>query len=106
MLHALNTYFCSMLEHLKQKWNVNGWRLLIIFITFALGGSACGWLGRNILKALAIENKVLWVTSYIVLVTLLWPICILAISIPLGQFSFFRRYIRQLFTRKRRSDKK
>ena len=106
MLHYSDTYFCNMLKHLQRKWNVNGWRLLLIIITFAVGGSACGWLGRTLLKNLAIENKALWIIVYIILVTLLWPLCVLVISIPLGQFGFFRRYLWQLINRKRRTDKK
>lgn len=106
MLHVIDTYFCTMLKHLQQKWNVNGWRLLLILITFALGGSTCGWLGRMLLKSLAIENRAVWIVTYIIVITLLWPLCVLVISIPLGQFAFFRRYLGQLLNRKRRTDKK
>jgi hypothetical protein len=95
-----------MFKHLQQKWKVNGWQLLLILITFALGGSTCGWLGRTLLKSLAIENKTAWIVTYIISITLLWPLCVLVISIPLGQFAFFRRYLWQLFNRKRRTDKK
>ncbi|MEI9955657.1 MAG: hypothetical protein WDM90_04950 [Ferruginibacter sp.] len=39
------------------------------------------------------------VVVYIVLITLLWPLAVLIISIPLGQFSFFKRYIVKIFKR-------
>ncbi|WP_407920872.1 DUF6787 family protein [Filimonas effusa] len=95
-----------MFKHLKQKWNVNGWRLLLIITTFALGGSACGYIGRLIMKTLPIEHRALWLIIYILLVSLLWPLCVLIVSIPLGQFLFFRQYLARLFSRKRRTDKK
>jgi formyltetrahydrofolate-dependent phosphoribosylglycinamide formyltransferase len=85
--------FCSMLNKLKQHWNVNGWNLLLIISTFALGGSLCGYAGRKVLIMAGIEKGALWIVLYIVVLTLLWPLCVLLVSIPLGQFPFFKRYI-------------
>lgn len=82
-----------MFEKLKQRWKVNGPNLLLIITTFALGGSLCGYAGRKILLLTNLEKGVLWFVLYILLITLLWPICVLLISIPLGQFAFFKRYI-------------
>ena len=88
-----------MLNKLQKKWKVSKVRLLLILITFATGGSACGWLGKLILSNLHIEKGVLWFILYIVLVTLLWPICVLAISVITGQFSFFKKYLTKMFNR-------
>jgi formyltetrahydrofolate-dependent phosphoribosylglycinamide formyltransferase len=85
-----------MFQKLQQKWHVNGWNLLLILCTFALGGSLCGYAGRKILLFTGLEKGVLWVVAYIVLVTLLWPMCVLLISIPLGQFRFFKGYIAKI----------
>lgn len=82
-----------MFEKLKQRWGTNGINLLLIIATFALGGSLCGYAGRKILMLTGLEKGVVWIILYILLVTLLWPICVLLISIPLGQFAFFRRYL-------------
>lgn len=82
-----------MLEKLKERWKVNGLNLVLVISTFALGGSLCGYTGRKILELSTIEKGVFWVISYLVLITLLWPICVLLISIPLGQFSFFKIYL-------------
>lgn len=82
-----------MFEKLKQRWGTNGINLLLIIATFALGGSLCGYAGRKILLFTGLEKGLLWVILYILLITLLWPLCVLLISIPLGQFSFFRRYL-------------
>lgn len=82
-----------MFERLKARWKVNTINLLLIIATFALGGSLCGYAGRKLLLLTNLEKGIAWVFLYILLVTLLWPICVLLISIPLGQFAFFRRYI-------------
>lgn len=82
-----------MFEKLKARWNVNTTRLVLIIATFALGGSLCGYAGRKILLFTGLEKGVMWVLLYIILITLLWPLCVLLISIPLGQFAFFKKYI-------------
>lgn len=92
-------HICKMFQKLQNKWKVSGWRLLLILITFATGGSLCGYAGRKILQFTNLEKGVLWVILYIILVTLIWPLCVLLISIPLGQFVFFRKYISKLFSR-------
>jgi hypothetical protein len=88
-----------MFEKLQQKWKVNGLQLALILITFALGGSLCGYGGRKLLGLLNIDNQALWIVAYIITITILWPLCVLLISIPLGQFPFFRRYIQKIFRR-------
>ena len=82
-----------MFEKLKQRWKVNGLNLVLIIITFALGGSLCGYAGRKILMLTGLEKGALWILLYLLLITLLWPVCVLLISFPLGQFSFFKRYL-------------
>lgn len=82
-----------MFERLQQKWKVSAWRLLLILVTFALGGSLCGYAGRRLLGLFDIKSGFIRIPLYILLVTLLWPLCVLLISIPLGQFSFFKSYI-------------
>jgi hypothetical protein len=85
-----------MFEKLKQKWKVGPLQLLLILVTFALGGSACGYVGKLIMKLTAIENRALWVILYIVLITVLWPLCVLIISFPMGQFGFFKNYVAKI----------
>jgi formyltetrahydrofolate-dependent phosphoribosylglycinamide formyltransferase len=85
-----------MFERLQQKWKVNGWRLLLILITFAVGGSLCGYLGRLILNQLSISQSVIRIILYIVIVTILWPFCVLLISLLTGQFFFFRSYLEKM----------
>ncbi len=85
-----------MLNRLQQKWKVNGWRLLLIIATFAIGGSFCGYAGRRLMHILQIDHPILWTIVYLVLITLIWPPSVLLVSIPLGQFPFFKRYLAQI----------
>ncbi|MEP7236772.1 MAG: phosphoribosylglycinamide formyltransferase [Ferruginibacter sp.] len=82
-----------MLKKLKAHWKVNGVNMVLIIATFALGGSLCGYAGRKILLLTNLEKGAAWIILYILLITLLWPVCVLLISIPLGQFAFFKRYL-------------
>lgn len=88
-----------MFEKLKKRWKVNSLNLVLIITTFALGGSLCGFAGRQLLKLFNIENNTLWIILYILLITLLWPICVLLVSVPLGQFGFFKKYINKILKR-------
>ena len=82
-----------MFEKLKQRWNVNGLNLVLIIATFALGGSLCGYAGRKVLMLAGLQKGALWIILYVLLITLLWPLCVLLISFPFGQFAFFKRYL-------------
>lgn len=89
----------DMFEGLQQKWKVKSGQLALILCTFAIGGSMTGWVGKKIMNVLSIEQDWLWAVIYIVLVTICWPLMVLLISIPFGQFRFFSRYIKKLGTR-------
>ena len=88
-----------MLNKLQDKWHVGPVRLLLIIATFAIGGSLCGYAGRKILRLTNVEKGFVWVVLYILIVTVLWPISVLLVSIPLGQFSFFKRYLSNMIRR-------
>lgn len=88
-----------MLENLQKKWKVNGWRLLFILMTFAIGGSLTGFVGKKFMTLMGIENAWLYIPVYIIIITLVWPLMVIIVSIPLGQFAFFRQYLRRLSSR-------
>jgi formyltetrahydrofolate-dependent phosphoribosylglycinamide formyltransferase len=88
-----------MFKKLQRKWKVNGISVLLILTTFALGGSVCGIVGRKIMELTGMEKGVTWVILYIIILTIIWPLCVLIVSIPLGQFSFFKKYINKIFNR-------
>ena len=85
-----------MFQRLRQKWKVNAVQLTLIICTFAIGGSLTGYAGRKLLNTFAIEQRWLWIVIYILLICLLWPLAVLLVSIPFGQFSFFLKYIRKI----------
>jgi hypothetical protein len=85
-----------MFDKLKQKWKVNGLQLLLIICTFAIGGSLTGFAGKKIMNLLSVNADWLWAIIYILLVTIIWPIMVLLVSIPFGQFRFFLTYTRKL----------
>ncbi len=88
-----------MLKKLQEKWKVGLGRLVLILTTFALGGSLCGAAGRKLLSFTGMEKGALWFVVYIVLVTILWPIAVILVSIPLGQFVFFKNYLKKVWGR-------
>ncbi len=75
---------------------------MLILLTFAVGGSLCGRAGQWLLNQAGIDSPWLWWPLYFILVTLLWPMCVLLISIPLGQTSFFLSYLGKVWNRIRR----
>ena len=85
-----------MFEQLQKKWKVNSLQLALILCTFAIGGSATGFAGKKIMNALAIGQDWLWTLVYILLITIIWPMAVIVISIPFGQFTFFIKYIRKI----------
>ncbi len=85
--------FCTMLKKLQQKWGVNSGKMFLIMITFALGGSSCARLADLLLLLFFDEKNIFWWTAYFFLIVVLWPICVILISILLGQYSFFKSYI-------------
>jgi hypothetical protein len=90
-------HFCRiMFEGLQKKWKVSGFQLVLILCTFAIGGSATGFVGKKIMNALSIQQDWLWAVVYIILITIIWPLAVLIVSIPFGQFPFFRSYIRKI----------
>jgi hypothetical protein len=88
--------FVRMFDRLQKKWKVNGLQLVLILCTFAIGGSATGFLGKKIMNLLDINQDWLWAIIYILLITIIWPMAVLIVSIPFGQFRFFLKYIRKI----------
>ncbi len=88
-----------MFDGLKNKWKVGTLQLVLIITTFALGGTLCARGGRYILSLFPLEKGILWFVLYLLLITILWPMCVLLISIPLGQFSFFKNYLQRIWKR-------
>jgi hypothetical protein len=91
--------FAAMFERLQNKWKVKGVQLFLILCTFTIGGSLTGFAGKKIMNVLSVSQDWLWAILYILIVTLLWPLAVLLVSIPFGQFPFFIKYIRKIGSR-------
>ena len=85
-----------MFEGLKKKWNVGPQRLFFIILSFALGGTACGVIGKQIMKLTGLEKNFIYFFIYIVVITLLWPFCVIIISSIFGEYVFFKKYVSAL----------
>ena len=85
-----------MYEKLKKHWGVNGFNLMLILTTFAFGGSLCGYAARRLLLLVNIDKGFIWILIYLLTVTILWPFAVLLVSIPFGQFNFFKGYINKI----------
>jgi hypothetical protein len=88
-----------MFEKLRNKWKVGPLQLALILCTFAVGGSLTGFSGKRIMPYFGIEAPWLYVPVYIILITLIWPLMVLIVSIPFGQFRFFTRYLKKMAQR-------
>ena len=89
-----------MLKKLQEKWKVSIGRLILIIATFALGGSACGRLTSFLAEKLIGDDiNIIYILLWTILATFLWPICVILISIPLGQFVFFKNYLQKVYAR-------
>jgi formyltetrahydrofolate-dependent phosphoribosylglycinamide formyltransferase len=88
-----------MFEKLKRHWGVNGFNLMLILTTFAFGGSLCGYAARRLLLLANIDKGFIWILIYLLTVTVLWPFAVLLVSIPFGQFNFFKGYINKIKNR-------
>lgn len=88
-----------MFEGLQKKWKVNGLQLTLIILTFAIGGSFTGYVAKKIMNILPAMQDWLWAVVYILLITIIWPLAVLIVSIPFGQFPFFWRYIKKIGTK-------
>lgn len=86
-----------MFNKLQTKWKVSAGRLMLIIATFAIGGSLCGYVGKKLLAFADIEKGVWWVLLYIITITILWPISVIIVSIPCGQFAFFKTYLSSMY---------
>jgi hypothetical protein len=89
-----------MMKKLKERWNVSSNRqLTLIFIVFAITGSASAWLSRPLCEVLGISKDQLshWYTP--VRLLLIFPIyqaLLVTIGALFGQFTFFWNFEKKL----------
>nr|WP_315151561.1 DUF6787 family protein [uncultured Flavobacterium sp.] len=81
------------MKGLKQRWGVtSNWQLAIIFVVFAITGSASAWLSKPFCEWLGITKYDLgnWFTPVrLLLIFPIYQILLVAIGFLFGQFTFF-----------------
>jgi len=82
-----------MFQRLQQKWKVSGLQVVLILCTFAIGGSLTGFAGRRMMNFVSIDQDWIWIIVYILIITLLWPVAVLFVSVFFGQYRFFIGYL-------------
>lgn len=85
-----------MFKRLQQKWKVGPIQIILIIVCFAIGGSLTGFVAKKIMNLFALEQDWLWAIAYILLVTIIWPLAVVIVSIVFGQFKFFSGYVLRL----------
>ena len=88
-----------MLERLKKKWGVSAGRLVLILVTFAVGGSLSGIAAKKVMSLTGIGSAAFYIPVYIIVVTIIWPIAVMTVSLFTGQFIFFRQYLSRMGSR-------
>jgi hypothetical protein len=82
-----------MFNQLRKKWNVSWPQFILIFCTFAVGGTITGKITSILLNKWYVEPGFFKMLLYIFVATPIWMIVIVITSIPFGQFSFFYKYV-------------
>ena len=81
------------MKRLKQRWGLtSNWQLTIIFVVFAITGSASAWLSKPFCLWLGIEKDDLghWYTPIrLILIFPIYQVLLVAIGFLFGQFKFF-----------------
>jgi hypothetical protein len=85
-----------MFDKLKTKWGVDALQLTLILITFAIGGTLCARVGGYILRLIFADKNIYYWLLYLPMLTILWPSCVILVSIFTGQYRFFMNYLAKM----------
>lgn len=91
------------MNKLKQRWGVkSNLQLTIIFIVFAITGSASAWLSKPFCLWLGITNEDLgyWFTPVrLLLIFPIYQVLLVSIGFLFGQFKFFWAFEKKMLKR-------
>ena len=91
------------MNKLKQRWGVKtNLQLTIIFIVFAITGSASAWLSKPFCLWLGITNEDLgyWFTPVrLLLIFPIYQVLLVSIGFLFGRFKFFGAYKKKMLNR-------
>ena len=81
------------MENLKKRWGItSNFQLVIIFVVFAITGSASAWLSKPVCNLLGItkEDLGLWFTPVrLIVIFPLYPFVLMSVGYLFGQSRFF-----------------
>lgn len=99
-----------MFQKLKQKWEVESdFRLVLIFLSYSLAGSATLLVRKPIFHLLNIHQDTPFVLKALLYVSTVTPsyfVMLLIIGTLLGEFRFFWAFEKRVFARFKRNRKK
>jgi hypothetical protein len=88
------------MNRLKQRWGItSNFQLVIIFVVFAITGSASAWLSRPFCELLNITSEDFggWFTLIRLLVIFpIYQVLLVAIGTVFGQFRFFWNFEKKM----------
>jgi hypothetical protein len=91
------------MENLKKRWGIeNNFQLAIVFIVFAITGSASAWLSKPFCFWLGITKSDLgfWFTPVrLLLIFPLYQVLLVLIGFVFGQFKFFWAFEKKMLKR-------
>ena len=88
------------MEKLKKRWGItSNYQLTIIFIVFAITGTASAWLSKPFCIWLGITKEDLgfWFTPIrLILIFPIYQVLLVAIGLLFGQFKFFWNFEKKM----------
>jgi hypothetical protein len=89
-----------MFKKLKEKWKVNNLDLFLILVVFAITGSSTVWLTAKITGWLNLDpsSPVYWLLK-ISMLLFGYPVILIVLSMPFGQFRFFSKFLKNTWRR-------
>lgn len=93
----------QLFQRLKDKWGIeSNWQFLLINIIFAITGSMTVFVRKPVFHLLGITSETSFVIKfflYIIIVTPVYFVLLLAIGTLFGQFRFFWNFEKRFFKR-------
>lgn len=93
----------NFISKIKDKWGIeSNWQFLIINIVFAISGSLTVYIRKPIFQLFGIDQStplVLRIILYLIIVTPAYFVILIIVATLLGQFRFFWKFERRIFSR-------
>lgn len=88
------------MEKLKQRWGIEtNFQLIIIFIVFAITGSASAWLSKPVCLWLGITKEYFgfwFIPVRLILIFPIYQVLLVTIGFLFGQFAFFWNFEKKM----------